>query len=285
MAPVPAGSAESTVEIPRREVAALTEDKQAADRYGAELSQAWGHFHLSAFEEALALFEQVASASDATPPDRIQALFGLGLTRSHRRPFPDPAGAEAAFREIIERYPDNATVPWAMIELGNLVNVKAAGHSGAAAARNWYRDVLERRPGSLAAHEAALRLANSLFYELEPPQSTTALQLLEEHLERHPDNPLATVMLFRLDYWYAQILLQYERALPFAEALSAAGMSDPFRWSRQFWHTAEIHRLALNQPQKAIPWYRRIVEETPGSIHSLSAKQMLDQLELKEAAP
>jgi len=258
------------------DVAVLTRDKQGALRFTKELAQAWKLYERAQMHEAREAFTKVASAEGAPEPDRVQALFGLGLSCAFGRPSPRREEAQRAFEQIVTQYPHNPAAPWALIELGNLVNRKEPG--GGESSRPFYERVLRDYAHSPAIHEAVLRLANTYFYELDPPLADRALELLESHLKLHPDNPLAEVMLFRLGYWYAEVRQDYDRSIVFAEELGRRRMSDPFRWSRQNWHIAETYRMKLGRPAKAVPWYLKIIRETPRSYHTLAAKRRLEEL-------
>jgi hypothetical protein len=86
-------------------------------------------------------------------------------------------------------------------------------------------------------------------------------------------------MHFRLDYYYGDIRLDYEACLPHAIKVADLKLSDPFRWSRQYWHVAEILRLRLGRPAEAARWYRRIVDECPTSMQAMAAGEHLAAIE------
>lgn len=256
---------------------ALLGPRRTAAVFEAELGQAWQAYGRSNLEQAEPLFRRVAEAAASTPGERCEALFGLAWCHAFRRPLPDTAGAIGLFTRITQEFADDSLVPWALIELGNL-RVKK-GQSGQEVGRKFYRQVLARHASSPAVHEATLRLANALLYELTEPQMQEGAALLERHLQQHPDNPLAVIMHFRLDYYYGDIRLDYEACLPHAIKVAELKLSDPFRWSRQYWHVAEILRLRLGRPVEAARWYRRIVEECPTSMQAMAAGQHLAAIE------
>ena len=45
-------------------------------------------------------------------------------------------------------------------------------------------------------------MSSSYFFEVESRFADKGVELLERHLERYPDNPLASVMHMRLNIWY-----------------------------------------------------------------------------------
>lgn len=262
----------------------LSTDKQSAVRYSEILVRAWKFYDGKLLDQAKREFNVVLEAQDAKGDDIIQALFGIGLCYVNTEPFPEKEKALKSFQKIVEDYPGSKIAPWALMEIGNLKNEK--GNTGQKEAQGVYRRVIGEYPESMAIHEAVLRLANSLFYELKDSDMNVAASLLENHLQQHPENPLASTMHFRLDYYYSQIRQDYEKCIVHAVKLGELGMSDPFRSSRQYWHIAEIYRLMLNQPDKAIPWYRKIILDIPKSEHVYAARQRLNELNASlETAP
>lgn len=256
--------------------------RQHAERYRRELAAAWDAYQRSDLGRAEKAFRHVAAATDAPEPDLVQALYGAGLCREFHRPQADPPGALACFNRIVNEHATSPVAPWALMEIGNLQNDKSQPKQEAAQAS--YRAVLQRYPESPAADEAALRLADSLFFDLKAPQIKEAAEILKHQLKARPANPLATIMHYRLDYLYGDIAEDYAAALPHAVKVANDKLNDPFRWSRQYWHVAEILRLRLGRTDESVPWYRKIVDECPDSEQSLAAQQMLARIEGREQA-
>lgn len=256
-------------------------ERRPAVTFSRDLTEAWAAYGRSRFDEAEALFRRVTAAVQPPPGDLSQAVFGLGWCRAFRGPRPDPHGAGQHFERIVRDFPQDALAPWALIELGNLRTSK--GLAGQEEGRKHYREVSRRYPESPAVHEAAVRLANSLLYELKEPELGEGAAILERHLRQHPDNPLAVIMHFRLDYFYGDIRQDWAACLPHAVKVAELKLSDPYRWSRQYWHVAEILRLRLGRPAEAAPWYRKIVDESPTSLHALSAAEILAAIETPAA--
>jgi hypothetical protein len=255
----------------------LLGQRREAVVFKQELSQAWQAYGRSSLEEAEPLFRRVTEAPAPPPGELCEALFGLAWCHAFRRPLPDTPGAVEIFTRITRDFPADPLTPWALIELGNLRVTK--GQPKQEAGRRFYRQVLEKHAGSPAVHEAVLRLANALLYELTEPEMQEGAALLEGHLKKHPENPLAVIMHFRLDYYYGDIRLDYEACLPHAIRVADLKLSDPFRWSRQYWHVAEILRLRLGRPAEAARWYRRIVDECPTSMQAMAAGEHLAAIE------
>jgi tetratricopeptide (TPR) repeat protein len=257
--------------------AAVLGPRREAKVFRAELAEAWQAYGRSNLETAEPLFRRVSEAPNAPRGEVCEALFGLGWCREFRRPLPDATGAVNIFARIAQEFASDPLAPWALIELGNL-RVKK-GQPRQEAGRKHYREVIEKYPDSPAVHEATLRLANSLLYEMTDAEMNEGAAVLERHLKQHPDNPLAVIMHFRLDYYYGDIRLDYAACLPHAIRVAELKLSDPFRWSRQYWHVAEILRLRLGRPVEAARWYRRIVEECPTSMQALASAELLAAIE------
>lgn len=250
--------------------------REHAARFGAELKDAWHAYERGRLTRAEKAFRSVVQTPNAPEPDLVQALYGIGLCREFHRPQADAAGALACFTRIVQKHAGSPVAPWALIELGNVQNDKNRPDQVAAQAA--YRAVLQRYAQSPAADEAALRLADSLFFDLRAAQMAQAVRTLQDRLKTHPDNPLATIMRYRLDYFYGDIEENYAAALPYAEQVAREKLNDPFRWSRQYWHVGEILRLRLGRPGDAVPWYRKIVTECPDSEQALAAGQILQRI-------
>lgn len=263
-------------------VPAVLGSRREAIVFRNELAQGWKAYARSNLGVAEDWFRRVTAAPNPPAGELCEALFGLGWCHAFRRPFPDQAEAAKLFTRIVDEHPRDPLAPWALVELGALQAIKAQPRQEAG--RKHYRRVLAHYPESPAIHEAALRLANSLLYELKDPEMQEGAALLEEHLKRHPDNPLAVVMHYRLDYYYGDIRLDYAASLPHAIRVADMKLSDPFRWSRQYWHVAEILRLRLGRPIEAARWYRRLVEECPTSMHAFDAARILAQIETASGA-
>ena len=180
--------------IPIQGVDVLTRERLGAGRYNQPLTEGWRHFHGGRSDLGRTIFEEVLEGGNATPADRLQALYGLGLCDKFRRPVFRPEAARESFRAIVEEFPESTVVPWALLELGILERKKwvdldhrGSGHENDLA-REYFRRILDDFPQSLATHEAAVRLASAWFFEIRPEVSILGVEILEEHLRRHPDD-------------------------------------------------------------------------------------------------
>ena len=263
----------------------LMSEEQGAEVYSEELKEAWLHFRRDDPVSALKVFRQVAGASDAQTPDRRQALFGMGLSYEFMPPEPQAQEAKRAFQAIIEEFPDSTLVPWALLEMGKLSFRKTANLDywnnaiDNEEARTYFRRILADYPDSVAIHEAAVRLANTYFFEVDEPASDRALEILQDHLGLHPDNPLAAGMHLLLTIWYSNVMQDYETAAPHAIRLGELQQSNPYRWSEVYWRVATIFHLGLGDLEEAAHWYRKLLEVTPDARQAFQAERELEKIE------
>lgn len=267
------------------DVAALMSEQRPAGRYGEELQRAWERFHSGDPGEALERFQAVLEEESLPESSRIQARYGIGYCHRFMRPIPDEARAVAVFEGLLEEYPDSDLTPWLLLELGILSRKKSAdleyepNLAVNARSRGFFERILEEFPESVVVHEAAIRLSSSYFFEVEREYADRGVEILERHLRRYPDNPLIVVMHMRLSVWYFAVHRNFEKSQEHAVKLGTLRLSDPFRWSRNYWHIAQTYRFAFNDPAAAAPWFRRIIEEAPKSPHVFLARKILRQIE------
>ena len=260
----------------RREYRVLMSERQAADQYHDELTEAWSLYSALNIPEATRAFEDVRISEGVRERDLVQALYGLGLCYRYHMLRPNLEAARACFDEIASRFPQNRVAAWALMERGSLEDLET--EAGRAAARTYFRRVLAEYPESLAIHETALRLAGTyLGRTLDPELIREGLAVLEDHIERHPDNPLVGTMHYRVGYFYFACLQDYEKALPHSVATSTLRMEDPYRWPEDYWHTA-MNFMRLDRPAEALPWFEKILIDKPRSREALSAKQMVERI-------
>ena len=263
----------------------LMSEEQEAAVYTEDLTDAWRRFKGDDPGGALKVFKQVAEAVDARADDRMQALFGMGLCFEFIPPEPQTGNATRCFQQPIDEYPENSLVPWALLEIGKLKFHKTANldywnnsiNNGEA--RSYFRRVLDDYPESVAIHEAAVRLANTYCFEVDRPDSDQALEILENHLEAHPDNPLAAGMHLLLTIWYSNIRQDYRAAAPYAIKLGELQQGNPYRWSESYWRVATIFHKGLGDLEEAARWYRKLIEITPTARQAFQAKRELQAIE------
>jgi tetratricopeptide (TPR) repeat protein len=257
------------------DIAILKQDIQKGKQYSDILRQAWNAYYTGNNPKAQKLFQQVLDSKNANEPECVQSLFGIGINFGyalHR----DHEKARFSFQHIINEYPLNPAAPWALLELAYLSGTDTPEQRKTA--RKYYHNIFKKYPESIATHEAALRLASTYFFEIDPKLNSKAVETLENHLKKYPDNPLASIMRFRLTYWYEEVLRDYGKGLEHALILGELKMADPYRWPMQYWNIAQMYRIKFNKPLEAIKWYQKIIDECPRDYLVFAAKQYVKEL-------
>lgn len=255
----------------------LTQERRSGIVYSDRLREGWEKYHHTEFVAAAAIFESVIEAPDAAEADVVQAHYGAAMSFSFQVPFADTENARRHFLTLVDDYAEYPAAAWALLELARMESYSS--DEGRIRIRAYLQRMFEHYPESIAVHEAAIRLASSYFYETNPELTAHGVAILEDHLELHPENPLASIMHFRLGYWYTEAMHAHDRALPHSLRLGHLRMADPFRWSRHFWHIAQLFRLKFNDPESAWFWLEMIVEEAPQSEHTYTARMLLRERE------
>jgi len=260
----------------QREYEVLMSERQAAGRFSEDLRKAWNAFGSLNMAEAIELFERLNNAPNAAQGDRVQALYGLGLCYRYSHLKEDKYKAREYFNQLVEAYPQNSAAAWALLELGIMENIYTL--EGKLEARRHYQRLLRNYPLSLAIHETALRLTDTYLGKIiDPTEIETGLSILEKHIDKYPDNPLVGSMHYRVGYFYFACLQDYEKSLPHSVANSTLRMEDPYRWPEDFWHTA-MNFMRLNRVEEALPWFQKIVNESPCAREALPAKEMIERI-------
>jgi tetratricopeptide (TPR) repeat protein len=267
------GNTESKIDS---EVKVLTRERQGGQEYKDDLKKAWRAFDIGDTRTVHELFTRVSEKADATDAEKVQALFGLATNYQFAIPKGKPDKAREYFQRIVDEHPKNTVAAWALLKLGILEG--SADLEARNRAKVFYQRVRDEYPTSLAIHEATLRIAMGYFFDMEPEQVAIAIEMLEKHMKDYPDNPLASIMLFRLSYWYSEIERDYEKSIKHGLVLGEMKMADPQRWGMQFWGVAQTLRYRLNQPEEAIKWYQKIIDDCPRYYLVLPARRAIAEL-------
>lgn len=235
--------------------------------------QGWSALDRMDWSSASAYFHRAADLAESSPGSRAEALYGLGLSYAYANP-PNVKEALAAFGQIAKDFPSMDCAGWAALE-GVLLRGRTSDLDSVAEAEAMM-EIARQHSGRAVAHEATLRAAMSL---LEAGQGDRGVTLLQDYLRQYPDNADAPLMRFLIAYWKMEIDENYEGALPILLELAEHGLAEPRRRAMVMWSIAQIYRLHENDPQAALLWYRRIVQEFPNEITTGDARRMISQLE------
>lgn len=240
------------------------------------LEQGWDRFANMDSQTALLCFHAVMDSANASEAQRQQAHYGLILTHEYFYPDAQPHQALALIEKFRDTHPDSELLPWVLLEKGYILHRTSADPQ---TVRTLFEHIIDTYPHSEAIHEAALALAHSRFTARDANLAQRGIDILKDHLQKYPDSELERILLYRLSYRLAETNQDYVEALPYAEKLGEMMMCDPFRWGMQFWLVAQIYNRELNDPEKAIYWYNKIIEKCDHDQRMYSAKQMIEKLQ------
>lgn len=244
------------------------------------LTDAWTQSRMGNVPKAAEFFECVLEEAAAEPSQRVQALFGLGNVYQFCSPA-QPLRAEQYFQRIVTEYPSSDVAPWAQLRVGQLQDLQ--NPAGRERAQELFASILDEHGDEDVADEAALSLAATYFMETDPTIVQLGLITLEEHMQRRPDNALASSMLFRLSYWYMEVERDYDKGLQYGLLLGAAGMCNPKRQAMQYWGMGQVLSLRMGKDDEALMWYQRVVDEFPRDYLTYPASQKVRQLQQQSA--
>jgi tetratricopeptide (TPR) repeat protein len=264
------------VDNPQNDVIYLSRAQQNGDKYVESLTQGWYNFEVGNTPGALEEFEKVLSAKDALESETVQALYGLGLTHQYSYQIGAEKKAAKHFQRIVDEFSRNNVAPWALLALGELQGVDSDEQRSRAT--QYYQQVLEKYPDSIAIHEAALQNFSASSYDMNHEVWSEKAALLEEHLNRYPINPLATTMHYRLTAWYG-MNYEHKKALYHNIIIGKKRMCDPFRWSGNWWGIAQTLYYFCDLPELSILWHQKILDYCPRSRLRLPARQRIEAIQ------
>lgn len=240
------------------------------------LSEGWDRFANMGSDAAAVCFNMVLTSDRYSLSQKQQALYGLILTHEYYYPDAQPGKALTYIDSFLENYPDSKLVPWVLLEKGYILSRISTDKPEI---RRVLQGVIDNYPDSEAIHEAVLALAHTYFTVNERQLADKGIEILKAHLEKYPESQLKRIILYRLSYRIAETNQEYAKALPYAERLGELKMCDPFRWGMQFWLVAQIYNRELDMPEKAIYWYRKLIEECKFDQRVYSCKKMIEKLQ------
>ncbi len=262
---------------PQPQSGIFLQQSQKGQEFTKELTQAWNLYFTARTAEAIEIFDEVLENEKSNPAEKAQSLFGLGTCYSLGVGYHDKPKALEFYTQLARQHPDNPAAPWALMRIGALYDISIEKERRSS--REVFTAIIQDYPQSTAIHEAVLRLSATWFRELDSEQIQKGITLLEEHLETYPQNPLASIMHFRLAYWYASVEKDYKKSLVHRLKLAEFKMSDPHRWALQYWGIAQTYRLKTQEYDKALYWYRKLIEECPRDLLNFPAQLMIKKIE------
>jgi tetratricopeptide (TPR) repeat protein len=247
------------------------------------IAQGWEYLTIQEYDQASDHFRSALDRVDAASREHALALYGLGCAARFRRPEPDLKNARGYFERVVEEDTTGEIAPWGALALARLDFIHKASLGLTEdlmtdeALRDSYRRVIRNYPGTDAASEATLHLAQSLFASQDGQEAIEAVGLLEGLLADDPGTPYRYAIEGALaGYYYHQ-----ERYLEQYEAMVRQGdaISDPDRYMGDVYYRIAFHADArLDRPDLALPYYEKILEECKMDPRSYQVERAVERL-------
>jgi tetratricopeptide (TPR) repeat protein len=247
------------------------------------IARGWEYLTIQEFDRSADQFRSALRRSDPEGRECALALYGLGCVGQFRRPEPDLETARRNFQRAVDEDRTGEIAPWAALALARSEFVYRASRDLTEelmtddALRQTYRDVIRDYPGTDAAQEAALHLAQSLFASEDDGEAEEAVSLLEGLLEADADSPYRYAIYGTLSgyaYRHEQFFDQYKYMVRQLEA-----STDPDRYRGDFYYRIAYQADArLNRPDLAIPYYERMLDECRIDARSYQVRRAVERL-------
>lgn len=232
------------------------------------------------FDSGYTHFHSVAMHAEQGSETWAQAVFGQAVCAHQASPATRERVDEAArlYELLFSSSPDSKYAAPAMIALARLHELR--DYSGDVAdddaARRLYQAVLDSWPDHEIAHEAMLRLADSHIRDFENESSVAmGIQMLEQWLVQHPDNPLAWVY---CEYLGEVQMTRGNLALALSYLLRADELGlHAVRVGYMYWLMGQLGE-EVGRMDVAIKYYRKLVIESPRGGRSYDAYLALQRI-------
>jgi tetratricopeptide (TPR) repeat protein len=247
-----------------------------------QLDAAANEAKLFGFVRAHDLAQAALATAEPSTEDWQWAVF-LAALCAHQASPPTPAMIERAgdlYRLLLEKTPDSRYAPRAVMNLGRIEELADTygDQPDLAAARRWYEEVVERWPDRAIAGEATLRIAGTHLQSFEGENVQKGIGLLKQWLDAHPEDPLASGMWQVMADAYFYPLAEPGRSLACYEQADRIGLLETGREGPIYWRMAVLADRFLEDRQRAVIYYTRIIEKTPASGKAYEAQLALARL-------
>jgi tetratricopeptide (TPR) repeat protein len=253
-----------------------------ADDLRKQLTEAATEVSYLSFDRGSPLFAGVAAKAAEGSELWQAAIYGEAVCLHQQAPATPQNLAEASrlYTLLVTRCPAGKFTPRAMIALGTIAEqVDYLGDkTDLETARNWYSKAkVASGEGSELGHEATLRLASTYIQTFEAAQIRRGLQMLEEHLAKYPDNPLASAMWQYAGNTWLYPLGDEKRAIDCYLKADARGLLEVGREGPVYWRIANLaERNGMREV--AMTYYTRIIQKTPTSGKAYESQLALRRL-------
>jgi len=250
---------------------------------GDLIARGWDSITIQEFDLASDCFQAALDQVSAASREHALALYGLGCAAQFRRPEPNLETAQTFFKRTIDEDRTGEIAPWAALALARSGFVGRASRDMTEelmtdeGLREGYRSVIRDYPGTDAASEATLHLAQSLFASEDEDEAKEAVGLLEGLLADEKAAPYRYAIYGALaGYYYHEerYLDQYEAMVRQAEAIT-----DPDRYMGDVYYRIAYHADArLHRADLAIPYYEKILDECKTDPRSYQVARAVERL-------
>jgi TolA-binding protein len=203
--------------------------------------------------------------------------FAEGVLWQHRMPGADLDKAAAAYRWVVDRHPQSAQAPRALLAWARVPDLSVLNPQPEVA-RERYRLVVERYPDSEAAQEAMLHWALAMFATRGREGAQEALQELERWRQRVAPGPYAAVQALVMGRLALYPLEDYRAAVGYLAEAERAGLETTAQQSAVLLQIAQVAERRLADRELAVEYYTKFLQRFPNHGATFMCKQALARL-------
>jgi tetratricopeptide (TPR) repeat protein len=249
------------------------------------LAKAAWEVRVFSFDNGYDLFKKAMAQSTEGSEEWQQAVFGAAMSIQQMTP-PDAdkmAKAEEFYGLLIQKTPKSKYIPRSMMMMGRIKELRDFFDDkiNLEEARGWYQRVVDTWPKDRIAGEATFRIAATYVQTYDEKQVKKGIKILEDWLQKHPDDPMASGMWQYLGDTYFSPLEEYRKSLNCYIKADEIGLLEKGREGPVYWRMAVMAEKFLKDRQNAVKYYTKIITLVP-----TSGKAYMSQLALaKLGAP
>jgi tetratricopeptide (TPR) repeat protein len=164
---------------------------------GAEeplIDRAWEEYRLQNFSAAEDLFNQVLQHRQSGAEEILQARIGAAMVEHYRMPANNPENAAEQYEAILDSLPQRHALYPNIELLAGRAWINTKNETFFDRAKIHFQSVYDRHNGAIEAREAILELAFIELLSVEQSSLHAAITMIENDLNRYPDNPFASSM-------------------------------------------------------------------------------------------
>jgi tetratricopeptide (TPR) repeat protein len=248
------------------------------------LNAGWRAYSMGDWDVAQRSFRTVERLGAATEAERSSALLGLATTAHYRQPTPDLKAAEDYYQQVLDEGTPEAE-RLAMLGLAHARRLQGNRQGSLAV----LQQIRQLGPDTTEADESVLHTVEILFepvpvegeaghFDLPTEDDQRAGQaLLEQWLQRRPDNVLASTMHRLLASRHLEAG-DYAAAVRELQAALAKGVTSARTISGILWQIARLAERELKDYALAEQYYEKFVEVSRRNVLYYRARLSLDRV-------